>query len=34
MGRVIIVSVVVFGLVVITKMICDTINAKYNKHKR
>lgn len=34
MGRIIIVSVIVFGLIVITKMICDTIKVKYNKHKR
>lgn len=33
MGTIIIVSVVVFGLIAITKMICDTIKAKYNKHK-
>lgn len=34
MGRIIIVSIIVFGLVKITKIICDTIKAKYNKHKR
>lgn len=34
MARVIIVSVIVFGVILITKMICDTIKAKYNKHKR
>lgn len=34
MGRVIIVGIIVFGLIYITKTICDTIKAKYNRHKR